>query len=175
MDQATRRRTYKLRFEELGDLRIRVRKPSLQGMCLLTDAVRVLGDDLRGEHLDARVRLDAWVDLADALADALIDWDLTDRGIPVPATRDGVFDQDIEFLMRVATAWYYRVVLRGEEPTPVAAPEPTPVPAPSPSAEDLALASIPFEVGNDALEPGPEHGEPAASELGKSELDTVPA
>lgn len=150
MDQTTRRTVYKLRFEELDDLRVRARKPSLKGMALLSRAVRVLGDDLRGEHLAPHVRLDAWIELSDAFADALVDWDLTDRGIAVPATREGVHEQDIEFLLRVASAWYYRVALRVEQPASTAAPEPAPAAAP-PSAEDLALASIPFEVGNDAL------------------------
>lgn len=151
MDQTTRRTVYKLRFEELDDLRVRARKPSLKGMALLSRAVRVLGDDLRGEHLAPQARLDAWIELSDAFADALVDWDLTDRGIAVPATREGVHEQDIEFLLRVASAWYYRVALRVEQPAPASAPEPAPNAVPSPSAEDLALASIPFEVGNDAL------------------------
>lgn len=154
MDQATRRTVYKLRFEELGNLRVRVRKPSLKGMRLLTRAVRALGDDLRGEHLDAQVRLDAWTDLFDALADALIDWDLTDRGMPVPATQAGVEEQDIEFLMRVASVWYHRVALRVDKLAPAVAPEPVAASAPAPSAEELALASIPIEVGNEALNEG---------------------
>lgn len=153
MDQAARRRVYKLRFEELDDLRVRVRKPSLKGMRLLTRAVRTLGDDLRGEHLDSLSRLDAWTDLFDALADALIDWDLKDQGIPVPATQAGVEEQDIEFLMRIASAWYHRVVMRVDQPEPAATPEPAAPAASAPSAEELALASIPVVVGNGALEP----------------------
>lgn len=147
MDQTTRRRAYKLRFEEFGDLRVRVRKPSFRGLELLSRAVRQLGDNLRGEHLDAMVRLKAWGHLFDAFADALIDWDLTDRGVAVPPTRAGVRDQDPDFLLRLAHTWYYRVVLRKERSTeqPAAAGS-------VPSPEELALLSIPVEVGNDALD-----------------------
>lgn len=151
MDQSTRRTAYKLRFEDLGDLHVRVRKPGYRALMLLNRAVRTLGENLRGEHLDADTKFDAWGHLFDAFAASLIDWDLKDRGVPVPATRAGVLDQDPELLLRVAGVWYSRVVLRTERPARTERAAPTPVVAPAPSAEDTALLSIPVEIGNDAL------------------------
>lgn len=165
MDQSTRRAAYKLRFEEFGDLRVRMRAPSFRGLKLLRRAVAVLGDDLGGEHLDGEARLDGWDLLFAAFTDALLDWDLTDRGRPVPATWEGVQGQDVDLLLPLVAAWYRRVVLR-PQPAAVAVGEPAPRPArepvPSgPSAEELALLAIPFEVGNDAATEAAEAAEAA--------------
>lgn len=164
MDQSTRRQAYKLRFEGFGGLVVRVRKPSFRGLRMLARVIRDLGGDLRGEHLDAQSRLDAWELLFDSFADALIDWDLTDRGKPVPATRKGVRGQDLDLLLEVTGVWYRQVVLAPA--TTAAVPESAvsestrPAPAPAavsagPSPEELALLSIPVEVGNAALEDDP--------------------
>lgn len=158
MDQSTRRRAYKLRFPELGDLQVRVRMPSYRGLRLLARAVKTLGGDLRGEHLTSEMRLEAWGVLFDAFASALIDWNVTDQGVAVPATRAGVYDQDVDLLLLVAKAWYHRVALRlGREqleskPAPAEQAEPASAVRAEPSPEELALVRIPVEIGNDALE-----------------------
>lgn len=153
MDQSTRRTAYKLRFEEFDGLVVRVRKPSFRGLRKLARVVAILGDDLRGKHLEVESRLDAWELLFGAFTDALIDWNLTDRGKPVPVTRKGVRGQDVDLLLTVTAAWYRQVVLRHERVTPVE-PKSTRTPVPSvsaaPSPEEMALLSIPFEVGNSA-------------------------
>jgi hypothetical protein len=160
VDQSTRRTAYRLRFEDLDGLVVRVRKPSFRGLKKLARVVGVLGDDLRGQRVDGQARLDAWELLFAAFADALIDWDLTDGGKPVPATRKGVYGQDVELLLTITTAWYRQVVLRSERPAPAErastrarrSTAPAVAVSPSgPSAEELALLSIPVELGNDAL------------------------
>lgn len=169
MDQSARRTAYRLRFKEFGDLRVRARKPSFRGVKLLARVVTALGSDFRGEHVAAEVRLQAWGWLFDAFADALVGWDLTDAGVPVPPTKAGVYSQDSEFLLRVAGAWYHRVVLRSPEES---APDDTAAPADSgqsaargnePTAEEVALSEIPVQLGTgDVVGPGGMESEPVA-------------
>lgn len=115
-DQDRRRKVYQLAFRPYRGLRISVRKPGFGALVALTRAVLVLGDDFDGDGLSGTDKLDAWEDLFGAFADSLISWDLTDRGRAVPATREGVFAQDHEFLLALARTWHAVVVLA--EPTP---------------------------------------------------------
>lgn len=106
---------YDLTFAEFGDLTVSVRRPSERGWELLADAIEVLGEglDSAAAPVVERVRAGGW--LVRAFADALIGWDLRDRGRAVPATLAGVLAQDRPFLLVVARTWYTAVVLRPEE------------------------------------------------------------
>lgn len=125
-DQDQRRKTYRLNFRPYRGLVVSVRKPGFGALAALTRAVLVLGDDFDGPDLSATDRMAAWSDLFGAFADSLLSWNLTDRGRAVPATRDGVLAQDLEFLLAVSRTWYAAVVLappgHGEEPDAVDEP-----------------------------------------------------
>lgn len=114
-DQDQRRKTYRLNFRPFRGLLVSVRKPGFAALAALTRAVLVLGDDFDGPDLSATDRMNAWSELFGAFADSLLIWNLTDRGRAVPATRDGVLAQDLEFLLAVARSWYAAVVIAAED------------------------------------------------------------
>jgi hypothetical protein len=111
-DQNQRRRVFDLRFREFPGLTVSMRKPGFAALEQLSDAVLVLGDDLdgSGKPISGTTLINAWYDLFSAFADSLVGWDLIDDGRAVPATRDGVFAQDLEFLSTLTRVWYRVVV-----------------------------------------------------------------
>lgn len=145
-DQSTRRRVYELDFKPYPGLVVRCRKPSFRALERLTEVTLVLGDDLAGESLPGVTRMDAWGELFRAFAESLVGWSMSDQGLPVPATVDGVLSQDLDFLLDLARTWYTVVV---------AAPPPDPEPAAAaprevePETDDLEdeLAQLPFALG----------------------------
>lgn len=70
-------------------------------------------------------------------AKSLISWNMEEEdGTPVPATRDAVFAQDKDDMLKVATAWFER--LEGTVDAPL--------PQSSPDGEPSQVASIPTEI-----------------------------
>jgi hypothetical protein len=133
-DQDQRRKTYRLNLRPFRGLVVSVRKPGFDALEALTRAVLVLGDDFDGLDLSPTYRMSAWSELFSAFADSLLAWNLTDCGRAVPATRDGVRAQDLEFLLALCRTWHAAVVLApmnqgdeleaGDQPdTPIAEPE----------------------------------------------------
>lgn len=55
-------------------------------------------------------------ELASQLADCLVSWNLEDEeGVPVEATREGIDDQDWDFVMAVITKWLSEMTGANEE------------------------------------------------------------
>lgn len=153
-DQGTRRRVFELDFKPYPGLVVRCRKPGFTALLQLSDAVLELGDDLSGDGLTGVAKLAAWDKLFRAFAKSLVSWTLLDRGHAVPATRKGVLDQDIEFLLALVRTWYVVVVphqpVREAPPAPVAAPS-------EPEIDEARLADLPVtelpSVEDDVLVP----------------------
>lgn len=121
-DQDKRRRTYGLRFDDdYPGLVVQCRKPGYRALRELTSAVLVLGDDLTGQGLSGATVLEAWDDLFSALERSVVQWNLTDSGQAVPLSQ--LLDQDWEFLLTVAKAWYREVVQRPPEKRPQPRPQ----------------------------------------------------
>lgn len=144
-DQDSRRRVYALNFKPYPGLVVRCRKPSFGALTRLTAAVLLLGDDLSGEGLESQVRLTAWRKLFRAFADSLVGWNLTDHGRPVPPTRAGVLDQDLEFLLALTRTWYVLVVPHHGRMENLARKKPKRKRLrTAPSADDDRLADLPI-------------------------------
>ncbi len=123
-DQAARRVVYVMRFADYGGLVVCARSPSFRALEQLDFAVSVLGETLEGNTGPITERIAAWGALFRAFAGSLVRWDLRDNDVAVPATLDGVLDQDHAFLLDIARAWYRRTVLSAPEPPAESAPEP---------------------------------------------------
>jgi hypothetical protein len=77
----------------------------------------------------------------DAFASILVSWNVEDDdGNPVPATKDGLYSLDFEFLATVMTAW-------SEKVAGVSAP----LPKPSDNGKTLAEGLIPMETLSPSL------------------------
>lgn len=161
-DQAGRRTVYELEFTKYG-LTARVRKPGFRGLRLLARAERVLGVGLGGQAVTGPQRLDGLAPAVTAFAESLLWWDLTDRGVPVPATLRGIEAQDYEFVVDLVTTWYRRVVMSVERsPEPTTDQPPTGTDAPTDELEDELAGLITY-----ALAPtiDPATNEPPVGEL----------
>lgn len=145
-DQSVRRLTYDLDFRAYPGLLVRVRKPGYGAMLDLTAAETVLGYGMHGSAVAGAARITAMEPVVEAFAASLVSWTLADDGVPVPATRAGVYAQDYTFLVDVVLSWYHQVVLRPQD-----ADQPTPGPdteMPDAAAElEDELTAIPFTIG----------------------------
>ncbi|MBT2508800.1 hypothetical protein J7I98_23520 [Streptomyces sp. ISL-98] len=110
--------------------------PDLDGL-----EVHVRGKSL-GEYLEiiglteSDIDGPALVRQLEEFAKGLISWNLEEEdGTPVPPTRDAVFAQDKDMMLRVATRWFER--LEGAVDAPL--------PESSPGGEPSPVASIPME------------------------------
>lgn len=100
----TPRRVLKLAFDdpELDGLEVKVRSVSLDRYLGFADFGRLAELRTRAMTSDDRALV---ARMFDEFADALVEWNLTEDGEPVPATRQGVRDQDAEFMTTVVLAW----------------------------------------------------------------------
>jgi hypothetical protein len=110
-----KRKTYRLKFEDPDLAGVEVVMASLTieamvGMAAAADAVR-------GDAPDAAMI----GDLFGRFAAALKEWNVTSDGQPVPATRDGVMSQDLDFVMAVFEA-YFEAVTGVNPPSPAGSP-----------------------------------------------------
>jgi hypothetical protein len=127
---------YRLHFEEheLSGLVVEV-KPSSVGVLLDTADLASLAQHFKGISLNSLTNEDIEKigklrQLFDAFGDSLVSWNVgSDDDTPVPATREGVYSQDIDFIMTVITAWAEAVggvsgplenESNGGQPSPVA-------------------------------------------------------
>lgn len=118
--------------EELTGLEVHLRGKSLG------EYLEIVG--LADSELDGPVL----VRQLEELAASLISWNLEEEdGTPVPATRDAVFAQDKDLMMKVAVRWFER--LEGAVDAPL--PDSSPSGGPSP------VASIPTETLSDPQQP----------------------
>lgn len=74
--------------------------------------------------------------LCDEFAKCLTAWNLEDEGAPVPATAEGIADQDMDFMLGLVMAWMDAVVGVGAD---------TPLPEPSSGGDRALEASLPME------------------------------
>lgn len=100
-------KVYKLTFEDYPGLEIETKSVSTgRLMKLMRMAVRLQDKELD----DASELTEEDADAVDALfsgfAKALVRWNLEDEdGQPVPATKDGVYDQDFDFILSIINDW----------------------------------------------------------------------
>lgn len=106
-------KTYRLRFDD----------PDMEGLEVVARSVPVRtfvglmalasSDDPSASSIEEIGKL------FDAFGGALLDWNLTDEhGDPIPATREAVGNQDVDFMLRVALAWMAAI---GDAPAPLGA------------------------------------------------------
>lgn len=99
-----------------------------------------------GEYLDLIGLTDGGIDgpvlvrQLEAFGESLVSWNWEDpeTGKPVPATKEAVFQQDQQLMLRVATAWIERLDGKVEAPLPQSSP------AGEPSPAELALPMAPL-------------------------------
>lgn len=92
------RRVYRLAFadDDMNGLEVRARSVPLGQFFHLAKLLSkglTLGD------------VDQVSELFSGFADALVDWNLENEDGPVPATLDGLYAQDIDFVLPVIEAW----------------------------------------------------------------------
>jgi hypothetical protein len=95
------RKIYNLIFED----------EDMRGLEVKTSSVPI-GEILKLSHLGADLKNSSDVDssnvetLFSVFADALISWNLEDEnGTPVPATIEGLYSQDADFVLAIITTW----------------------------------------------------------------------
>lgn len=105
MGYKPKRVTYALEFEDddLAGLEVEVRSVTLDQYLAVVGARRLANLPSRQwDDDDTR----AMAGLYDALAAALVSWNVEDEDDePVPATRDGVYSQDITLMLPIGLAW----------------------------------------------------------------------
>lgn len=86
-------------------------KPSSVGVLLDTTDLASLGKSFRGMSLTSLTdsdleKIGKLRQLFDNFADSLVSWNLgSDPASPVPANRQGVYSQDIDFVLEIISAW----------------------------------------------------------------------
>jgi len=122
-------KVYHLKFQdgEYAGLEVRVRSLSMKQ--LLT--IRTGNGEEGKDGTETAVRF---------LAERIIDWNLTDQGVPVPTTLDAILDEDDDFVLAIINKWTNAVSGVG-----------APLPESSPSGEPSPVASIPMEPLSESL------------------------
>jgi hypothetical protein len=105
MGYKPKRLEYDLDFTdgELDGLEVTMRSVSLEHYLKASAAHRLSDISRRDWSEDDRKAVE---DLYESFASALVSWNVEDeKGDPVPATLEAVFDQDLQFLLPVALVW----------------------------------------------------------------------
>ncbi|MGR6923083.1 hypothetical protein ACU635_53265 [[Actinomadura] parvosata] len=127
-------KVYKLVFAEDDDMAgLEVRARSMSTGALL-DMAPLL--DLKLSASPTAEEMESIAELLEKFAQVLVSWNLEDEdGQPVPATLEGLLDQDIDFVIRIIMAWADAI-----------SGVPAPLPQTSPDGEPSLAASIPMDV-----------------------------
>lgn len=153
---------YKLAFEELPGLTVRMRQPGLRGLIDIAESMAVLRRSIRESWPDLDVRnLRAWRRLSRAFAASLVSWTLVADGEPVAPTLASVLDQDLDFLITLVRGWQ-QAISDGNRPQV------------APDAEPDGTDPEPDDDGSDD---GPGEWDPDNPELDEewvAQLPTVP-
>lgn len=121
--------------DDLDGLEVHVRGKSL-GEYL--EIVGLTASDIDGPALVRQL---------EEFAKSLISWNLEEEdGTPVPATRDAVFAQDKDLMLKVATKWFQRLEGGVDDPLPQSSPDGEPSPAASIPMEPLSDHPLPTAV-----------------------------
>ncbi|MFC5834659.1 hypothetical protein [Nonomuraea insulae] len=127
-------RVYKLVFNEDDDmagLEVKARSMSTGG---LLDMAPLL--DLQLSASPTAEEMESIAELLERFAGVLVSWNLEDDDDePVPATLEGLLDQDIDFVLRIILAWADAI-----------SGVPAPLDGLSPGGEPSLVASIPMDV-----------------------------
>jgi hypothetical protein len=107
------RTEYVLRFEipPLAGVVVAARKPTAGGLVDLTMAQAATGGlpDAAAAAAGDALAADALYRVFRAFAGALLSWNITDRGEPVPATLDGLLGLELEHAVGLTYTWLDRV------------------------------------------------------------------
>ena len=107
MGYKAKKRIYVIRDwpdEDMEGLEVKARSVKLKKFVEMGSAMSGAKLTMSAENIEEGV--DAVNDLLTMFADALVSWNLEDEdGTPVPATLDGLLDQDNEFAMRIVHTW----------------------------------------------------------------------
>lgn len=126
MGYVPKKKTYRLQFEgdEYDGLEVRMHGLSTGQYMDLFQLKEDAEEDGESRH-----------QLFELMADRLVSWNVEhEDGSPVPATLDGVREQDLPFTMAIIDAWQQAI-----------AGAPAPLPQGSPAGEPSLVASIPTE------------------------------
>jgi hypothetical protein len=118
-----------LDFDAYPGLTVRARQANFLGLRAAAAALPVLNAPARARVTDVQY-LAAMDLLLDAFAMALVDWTLLegDDDRPVPATKQGLQRQDLEFLLNITGAWADATTTQPAAAAPPPEPEPPEVP-----------------------------------------------
>ncbi len=124
MGYERKRKIFKLVFadEEMDGLEVKAGSPSLETFLKLQKMAGVT------------VGMEEFAELVGHFTDSLISWNLTEDGVPVPVTAEGVRSQDPEFILAAMDSWMDAV--NGVD---------APLAAPSRDGDPSLVASIPME------------------------------
>lgn len=103
-ERKEKRKTFKLKFTdpEMDGLEVRAGTTSMEGLLKIAS----LQDEFKpGQKQFSVDDLKKVMPVFEFFAGALIDWNLTEDGEPVPCTVEGLLSQDPEFIMQVVSAW----------------------------------------------------------------------
>lgn len=71
------------------------------------------------------------------LAERIVDWNLTDQGVPVPPTLENILEEDDDFILAIINKWTTAV-----SGVPVPLPESSPSGEPSPEASAIPMVPL---------------------------------
>jgi|SRR5712664_3947717 len=131
------RKLYVLKWpdgHELAGLEVTTKGLPVKKLFKLT----ALGEQLSGDT-NAATKVAAANELFAAFAERLVSWNLEDDGTPVPATLEGVTDQDMDFMIGLVMTWMDEVAS-----VDIPLPQPSPNGVSSATGPDMA-ASVPME------------------------------
>lgn len=123
------RRVFKLVFAddtELAGAQVRMRSLSVDDLLTLTEAV-----DAAAHATGQAEQIRQLAPVLDVMAGGLLDWNLTDGGDPIPATRAGLGLLEIPDVTRLAREW---MTAAAGVPDPLGGPS-----TPGPTAPEVSL------------------------------------
>jgi len=119
-------KVYHLKFQDGEYAGLEVRVKSLSMKQLLTMRAGKGDDDKDGTER-----------AVEYLAERIVDWNLTDQGVPVPPTLDNILEEDDDFILAIINKWTTAV-------SGVPAPLPESSPSGEPSPEASAIPMVPL-------------------------------
>jgi hypothetical protein len=102
MGYVRQRKVYRLRFadEDMAGLVVQARSAPVGQFLGLAKLAELKGGDFRAEDAE---RID---ELFRGFASCLVDWNLEgEDGTPVPATLEGIYTQETDFILQIIFAW----------------------------------------------------------------------
>lgn len=125
-----KKKTFKLVFAdpEMAGLEVRAKSPAMDVFVGLTKLADL---DTGTVSIKDMPQIES---LFEHFADCLISWNLEEDGVPVPTTKEGLYSQDLDFILEIIKAWVDAV-----------ASVPSPLGKPSGDGTQSPAVSIPME------------------------------